>query len=243
MRYAPLLLVALGSGCGAVYGPWDDVGPSANGLRVRFAATSEGCDPAQDDDCVLLEELEVRVDELVLTGEGPGGPVSVSNSAPIEVAVVGGSAAGAPPAIELATGTWRDVRVVVHLRPGDDAALEAAGRLGERGWELEVEEELELVGEADRFEVGEGPDAEVVVTFDVASWFDGMTQRSGARSSSEDTGEDTGDGEDTGGEDPEAPDDDDDLDLDPDSAPAAYAEVVARIADTTRFTFPGEAAR
>lgn len=203
MRRFAALWVAVGCSGDATDGDGDG---EHNGLAVRLEV---------DEVPEELSSLTVRVEEVVVEGEGPSGPASVVYDAGETLALVGGGAA-APLTLDLEVGPWRDAEVTVRLSAlGGVPALAADGAIeDDLRLELRIDDPLDL---ADRgsFDLSAGVDAEVLFLLDPDAWLDEL-------------------------EDDELEDEGGVVRIDRTHNRAAYDAVRARIAATTEARFPGE---
>ncbi|MCB9684006.1 MAG: hypothetical protein H6738_01365 [Alphaproteobacteria bacterium] len=137
-----------------------------NGVSVRMVV---------DEVPATLFDLTVSVEQVVLEGDGPQGHEAVSYDARTDLDLVGGTA-GAPIVLDLDVGRWEDVDLAVTLGATDAGpALFAAGRVGERRFELSVEPELALEDHGG-FELQAGLDPMLDVVLRPSEWLDDLDE-------------------------------------------------------------------
>jgi len=151
---------------GACTGPGSEPGEEASAAIVLHLTVDE-----TDHEDWQLERLELRVDEFVLTAEGPSGPTSVAHAGGAWVSLVPDG--GGPTGIELTldAGPYEGIETIVHLRP-DTAlpALRATGWLDEQPFELDVTMEIGLVAESDERTLAPGDEPRLIYTLRPDEW-------------------------------------------------------------------------
>ncbi len=167
-----------------------------------------------------LDALSVRVEQVVVEGEGPEGPASVSAEVGEAFSLVDGDPR-APIPVLLSAGRWDPVRVTLHLATRDGTpALAADGEGEEVDFSLAVLE-LTVTGVGGLSIPADGV-AEAAAVFVPGAWEE-------LRELESDDDDDDGDDDD---------DDDDPVEIDVAGDRERYDEVVEEIAESTRIRFP-----
>ena len=163
MRHAAALLLLA-----ACAGDGPNPGDARNGLAVDFAV-----DDAPDG----LDELVLRVREVVFDGVGPSGDASIATEVGREFAIWGRGAEPSDIVIELETGRWTDVTVELVLGALEPSpALRATGALPDgRSFVWEVRPEVSFTARG-TFELGDGVDPALIFEFEVEDWYEVLTE-------------------------------------------------------------------
>jgi len=154
----PLMLL----GCpGPGTTPDTGVLPGRNGLRVDLEALL----------IPSISKLEATIGEVVLDGEGPEGPLNLGTASPIS-----GDLTQSPlsATLDLETGTYRDVEVLMALDGDPSLRLEAV-------WEgrsvvVVIDERVEISDRVSNLVIAQGPDQEVEFTLEPERWLDRLDE-------------------------------------------------------------------
>ncbi len=132
-------------------------------VALRFAVEA--------DEDLFLDQLALRVDELVLLGDGPDGAVSLSHTGGTMVSLLDAGTQPAEVVLHMPPGTYEDVHTTVHLRPeGSEPALVATGVLDEQDFQLVVTMEVGLQAEVGSMELGEGEEVDLTYRLRPDEW-------------------------------------------------------------------------